>query len=174
MVMIGNVTTEMIAYYAGDIRRINHFLKVYGFAKGIGECENLDLTTQKILEIAALMHDIGIKKSEAIYGSAAGKYQEIEGPPEARRILERLGCAAEMTDRVCWLIAHHHTYDPIEGIDHQILVEADFLVNIFEGNLHGPDGIAVSKVRANIFRTTTGTHYLDLLYGPALEDAPNH
>mgnify|MGYP000340972515 FL=1 len=35
-----------------------------------------------------------------------------------------------MTERVAYLIGHHHTYDKIEGMDYQILVEADFLVNI--------------------------------------------
>ena len=35
-----------------------------------------------------------------------------------------------VTERVAYLIGHHHTYDKIEGMDYQILVEADFLVNI--------------------------------------------
>jgi HD superfamily phosphodiesterase len=43
---------------------VNHLLKVYGFAKTIGEREGLDADTQEILEIAALTHDIGIRNSE--------------------------------------------------------------------------------------------------------------
>ena len=31
--------TEMIRYYAGDPKRIQHFIKVYTFAKMIGEKE---------------------------------------------------------------------------------------------------------------------------------------
>ncbi len=31
-------------------------------------------------------------------------------------------------DRVQYLIAHHHTYDNIDGIDYQILVELIFLL----------------------------------------------
>ena len=42
MNLIGQIINAMIAYYAGDVRRINHFLKVYGFAKAIGEMEGLD------------------------------------------------------------------------------------------------------------------------------------
>lgn len=34
--------SEMIKYYAGDVKRINHFMKVYGFAKTIGEMEQLE------------------------------------------------------------------------------------------------------------------------------------
>jgi len=34
---------EMIRYYAGDVKRINHFMKVYSFAKTIGEMEKLEI-----------------------------------------------------------------------------------------------------------------------------------
>ena len=77
------VTVKMIDYYAGDPKRIQHFIKVYHFAKLIGEMEHIDPDTQEILEVAALVHDIGIKNSEEKYHSSSGKYQELEGPPEA-------------------------------------------------------------------------------------------
>ena len=32
---ISNIINEMIKYYAKDPRRVNHFLKVYSFAKAI-------------------------------------------------------------------------------------------------------------------------------------------
>lgn len=103
------VINEMIGYYANDPRRVNHFLKVYSFSKSIGELEKLDEETQYILEIAAIMHDIGIKISEEKYNSSAGNYQEIEGPPVAREMLEKLGFHEKIIDRVCFLIGHHHT-----------------------------------------------------------------
>ncbi|WP_179945317.1 hypothetical protein [Paenibacillus durus] len=53
---INNVLSSMISYCAGDAKRINHFLKVYGFAKVIGAMEGLNDTTQEVLEIAALTH----------------------------------------------------------------------------------------------------------------------
>ena len=93
---IGQVTSAMIAYYAGDVRRISHFLKVYGFAKAIGEMESLDKSTQEIVEIAALTHDIGIKNSEKKYNSSAGNYQQIEGPPEAKKLLAELGIESKI------------------------------------------------------------------------------
>jgi HD superfamily phosphodiesterase len=155
------VMNAMLTYYAGDVRRVNHFLKVYGFAKAIGEMEGLPEREQSILEIAALTHDIGIKNSEAKYNSAAGHYQELEGPPAAREMLESLGLDTPLIDRVCWLIGHHHTYGDIKEDDHLILIEADFLVNACE------DGMAESSiinVRDKIFRTATGKRYLDTLY----------
>lgn len=50
-------------------------------------------------------------------------------------MLTELGFEQDVIDRVCYLIAHHHTYTNIDGIDYQILVEADFLVNLYEDNL---------------------------------------
>ena len=161
MNLIGQVINAMIAYYAGDVRRINHFLKVYSFAKTIGEMEGLDESTQEIIEIAALTHDIGIKNSEKKYNSSAGNYQQIEGPPEAKKLLERLGVESGIIDRVCWLIAHHHTYTDIQGIDYQILVEADFLVNFYE------DDMSIDSVHSaggKMFKTLSGKAILNAIY----------
>ena len=152
----------MIVYFAPDVRRINHFLKVYGYAKAIGELEGLDAQTQLTLEIAALCHDIGIKLSEQKYGSASGYYQQLEGPAQARALLTPLPISAVVIDRVCWLIAHHHTYRDIQGMDYQILVEADFLVNIDEDHVARE---SIADIHQRIFRTRTGTAFLHALYG---------
>ena len=87
---VNKVTTAMIDYYKGDPKRIQHFLKVHAYAKLIGEQERLDKEILEILEVAALTHDIGIKVSEQKYNSSAGKYQEIEGPAVAQKMLEDL------------------------------------------------------------------------------------
>ena len=157
----GQIISAMIGYFAGDIRRINHFLKVYGFAKTIGELEALDEKTQTVLEIAALTHDIGIKNSEMKYNSCAGNYQQIEGPPEAKKLLQGLAIDPLVIDRVCWLIAHHHTYIDIQGMDYQILVEADFLVNFYEDNVSSD---AICSVSEKIFKTTSGKTILKETY----------
>ncbi len=157
----GDVINAMVNYFSGDAKRINHFMKVYGFAKTIGELELLDKRTQQILEIAAVTHDIGIKNSEKKYNTTAGYYQQIEGPPEAKMLLEELEFDPELIERVCWLIAHHHTYDDIFDIDCQILVEADFIVNAFEDGLSAE---AMQNVKKTIFRTVTGKNLLSEVY----------
>ena len=154
---IGNVINEMTNYYAGDIKRINHFLKVYAYAKTIGEMEQLDERTQKILEVTAVVHDIGIKISEEKYGSSAGHYQQIEGPTVAKPMLHELGYDEEFINRVLYLIAHHHTYKDIDGLDYQILVEADFLVNLNEDEASRE---TIENVLNNIFRTRSGIEIL--------------
>jgi uncharacterized protein len=60
------------------------------------------------------------------------------------------------------LIGHHHTYDHIDAPDWQILVEADFLVNLFED---GESRDTVLKVREKIFRTETGKRILNDMFG---------
>ena len=160
----GIVTKAMIEYFAGDVRRINHFLKVYAFAKTIGELEELDESTQEILEIAAITHDIGIKNSEKKYNSSSGHYQQIEGPSEAEKLLGAIQIKETVIERVCWLIAHHHIYTHINEIDYQILVEADFLVNASEDQMSES---AISHFKKEIFRTETGKLLLDELYAKA-------
>jgi hypothetical protein len=114
------------------------------------------------LRIAAVLHDIGIHAAEEKYGSSSGKYQEIEGPAPARRILESLHCPQDVSDRICFLISHHHTYTQVDGIDYQILLEADFLVNAYEDHL---DKTAIRTFRDKIFRTRSGIQLLNDTYG---------
>ena len=105
---IQDLMVAMMVYDQGDTKRIQHFVKVYEFARMIGIMENLDEKTQFILESAAIVHDIGIHISEQKYGSSSGKYQEIEGPAEAEKLLAELGYPTDVTERVCYLVGHHH------------------------------------------------------------------
>jgi uncharacterized protein len=134
----------MIEFYDGDPKRIQHFVKVHSFAKLICNLENVDEKTTFITEVAALVHDIGIRVSERKFGKSNGKLQEQEGPLVAKQMLESLGFQPEVIDRVCFLVGHHHTYSSIDNIDYQILVEADFLVNFYE------DEIPVSGIKTAI------------------------
>jgi predicted metal-dependent HD superfamily phosphohydrolase len=143
----------MIHLYTGDVKRIQHFCKVHSYAKLIAESENIDKETQFILEAAALTHDIGIHLCEEKYGDCNGKLQEKEGPALAGKLLERLGFNETVTKRVQYLIAHHHTYSDVDGIDYQILIEADFLVNLHEDNLSKD---AIKHAYHTIFITETG------------------
>lgn len=160
--MISSLIDEMIAYDKGDPRRIQHFMKVHDFARTIGQLEGLDDDTLYILESAAVVHDIGIHVCEEKYGSCEGKLQEKEGPALAKELLERLGYEQEVINRICYLVGHHHTYTNITGIDYQILVESDFLVNMYEDGV-SPD--AVRKAYQNIFQTESGRKICRNMFG---------
>ena len=161
MTIVSTMIKEMIKFEENNPERINHFLKVYGFAKVISEMEGVDKETQEILELAAVMHDIGIKISLEKHDSSIGFYQEKEGPIKAREFLELHGVQENIIDRVCYLIGKHHTYTNIDGMDYQILVEADFLVNIHEGKIQKD---IIKSVRENIFKTKSGIEVLDLMF----------
>lgn len=152
-----------IRYDRGDARRIQHFVKVHDLAAAIGALEGLDEETQFILETAAILHDIGIHQAEAKHGNGHGKYQEQEGPGVAEAILRELGGYSDaQVERVKYLIAHHHTYSDIDGIDYQILVEADFLVNVFEEGSDCHD--LAEKIKERLFKTATGKRFLDDMF----------
>ena len=153
----------MTEYDHGDVKRIQHFIKVHDFAAVIGRSEGLDDETLFILETAAVLHDIGIHISEEKYGSSGGKYQEIEGPAEAEKLMTASGSyTPEQMERVKYLIAHHHTYKDIVGADYQILVEADFLVNLFEDSAKYSTAVSA---RDKIFKTETGLKLLSDMFG---------
>ena len=161
MSRLNNLCSMMIEFYRDDPARIQHFIKVHSFAKLIGEEEHLDEKLLYILEAAAYVHDIGIRPAEAKFGRCDGKLQEQEGPAEAEKMLKNLGFDQDVIDRVSYLVGHHHTYTDIDGMDYQILVEADFLVNLFED---GSGRETAEKVRENIFKTKTGMKYLETLF----------
>ncbi len=161
--MTDRILFRMVERFGSDIKRITHAFKVYGFARTLVTGEHLDNETRDITILAAILHDIGIPAAEEKYGSSAGHLQEKEGPPIAREILLGEGVPKSITDRVCHLIGHHHTYTSIDGIDFQILVEADLMVNIQEGYISQDAGqTAIRKY----FRTESGRKLATTLFTP--------
>ena len=152
----------MIELYRGDAKRIQHFCKVHSYAKLIAETENVDRKSLFILEAAALTQEFGIHICEEKYGNCDGKLQEKEGPAIAEKLLRELGFEDDVSERVQYLIAHHHTYGNMDGIDYQILVEADFLVNIMEDSLSKE---AALNAYNNIFRTECGKKICKGMFG---------
>ncbi len=154
---ISRALQKMISYNGKDTRRINHALKVYAFTKAIVEAETHDANVCQTALLAAVFHDIGIHKCEEKYNSAAGKYQEIEGPDIARELMKDMDIPEEILARVLYLIAHHHTYKNIDALDYRALVEADFIVNLEEEKSSRDAILAALK---NIFKTDTGISIL--------------
>lgn len=155
--LIATLIDRTIAYDSPDARRIAHLVKVHNYARTIGLLEGLDDSTLLKLEAAAVVHDIGIKVCEQKYeGRSSGNLQELEGPPVARAILNELSFSSSVIERVAYLVGHHHTYTDMQGLDCQILVESDFLVNLQE-NVTPKE--TYSQVYGKIFRTETGKRF---------------
>lgn len=153
--LLNTLYKNMLAYFSGDPKRIQHFIKVHSFAKLIAQSENLADEQLLLVEAASYVHDIGIKPAEQKHGKCNGRLQEKYGPPEAENMLKSCGFSDEQVERVSYLVGHHHTYTDIEGIDYQILVEADFLVNLYEDHCGAE---AIQHAYKKIFRTETGKY----------------
>lgn len=159
-VPFSEIVTAMMRYNAGDAKRIQHALKVYAYAELIGGREGLGEPALSALKTAAALHDIGIHRCEMKYGSSAGNYQELEGPPVARELLAPFCLPEDFVERVCFLIGHHHTYSGVDGPDYRILLEADLLVNLYEDSASAQQAHAAAKH----FRTNAGREYLFCLF----------
>jgi HD superfamily phosphodiesterase len=159
--MSSKIIEKMIEYFQDDVRRINHALKVYAFSEAICEGQLLDDKTREIISYTAILHDIGIKESERKYNSSAGNYQEAEGPPVAKKILADINIPNDIIERVCFIIGHHHSYSRIDRMDFQIIVETDFLVNIYEDEIKRD---AIENILTHIFKTDSGKKLLKIMY----------
>ncbi len=131
---VSQIMEKMIQRSAGNIHDTEHFIKVWSYAKTIGELERLDPEAQFILEAAAITHDIACPVCRVKYGSADGRLQEKESPPLIRAFFAGTDLPEPLAERVSYLVGHHHTYEGVDGPDWQILLEADYIVNASENS----------------------------------------
>jgi len=143
---------EMIQYFGDDEKRISHAIDVTDYAEEILKGENGD---EDIVISAAIFHDIGIPESERKYRSNAGHYQEIEGPPIARKLLEKHNFPKSFIDEVCEIIGSHHSPGKVNTINFKIVYDADCLVN-FGDQLRKRDQKFVDNLANKVFLTATG------------------
>ncbi len=131
---VSQITEKMIQISEGNIHDTEHFIKVWAYARAIGELEGLDPETQFILEAAAVTHDIACPVCRGKYGNADGKLQEKESPPLIAAFFRDTDMKEKQVERISFLVGHHHTYEGVDGPDWQILLEADYIVNASENN----------------------------------------
>ncbi|MDO4178349.1 MAG: HD domain-containing protein [Phascolarctobacterium sp.] len=156
----------MLSHDGGNSHRIQHFLKVHGFAIKIAEEEKVGEELMEIIRAVTLVHDVGIKIADEKYGKHFGPLQEKEGWPVAEAMCLEAGYSEAVAKRVGYLVGHHHTYTNIDGLDYQILVEADFLVNMHEDQERQK---AIINVYEKIFKTKTGKHILKTMFALEVE-----
>lgn len=151
---------EMERYFGKDARRINHAKKVLGYAEALLEKEKVD---PLVVMAAAILHDIGIHKAEEKYKSSAGNYQEIEGPPIAREIMEKLQFKKEVVDEVCEIIANHHSPGKVDTLNFKALYDADWLVNLKDECGFG-NKEKLAKTIDKVFLTPSGKELAKQIY----------
>lgn len=82
-----------------------------------------------ILEITAITHDIACPLCRQKYGNTNGKYQEQEGVILVEEFLKEFSLSKNQIKRIVYLVGHHHTLTNIKGLNYQILIWADYIVN---------------------------------------------
>lgn len=73
------IVVKMVKNSNRNLHDITHFIKVYAYARTIAKCEKVTPEEQKIIEIAAVIHDIACPLCRKKYGNTNGKLQEKEG-----------------------------------------------------------------------------------------------
>ena len=129
---ISQIMEKMIKASNGNIHDIEHLVKVWSYAKTIGELEALDDETQFLLEAVAITHDIACPVCREKDGNANGKLQEQESPALIKQFFTETDLTESQTNRISYVVRHHHTYEGVDGLDWQILLEADYIVNASE------------------------------------------
>ena len=90
-----------------------------------------------------------------------GQNTEIPAAPLVAEFFKDVPAGELDVERITWLVTHHHTYTNVEGMDYQILLEADFLVNAGESEYSKQ---AIENFCRKVFRTEAGTHLLKSMF----------
>ena len=122
-----------LEYEQGHSRRTQHILKVYALAKALGEAAGLELEKRRILQAAAILHDIPIKYCKEHYqGDAGQENQRREAPALTAMFLKQSGYPESFQEPVLELVLKHHCYGEARDQSLQLLMEADLMINFYE------------------------------------------
>ena len=155
------MTEKMLAFYAGSIHDVDHFLKVTAYADLIASLSGVSEDIRQTVILTAIVHDIACPLCREKYGSAPGNRQEEESEALLRPFLAEFALPDALRERIIFIVCHHHTYTGVDGMDWQIMLEADFLVNAAESSMSAQ---AVRNFDEKVFRTEAGHRLLRELY----------
>lgn len=159
---ISDLVLRMIDFSKSNLHDIDHFLKVYAYARTITENEDISQHDREITQAAAIVHDIACPLCRKKYGNANGKLQETEGAPMAKKFLLEAGIPENDAMRIAFLVGHHHSPDKVDGIDYQILLESDYLVNAGDSGYSREN---ITGTMNQMFKSKTGIRLLKSIYG---------
>ena len=126
----GQIVKLLVDYFGEDFRRITHALEVLRYAER--NAEDVENHDREVLIASALLHDIGIKRSEEELGYNNGPTQEKYGPPIAEELLKTIGFPPDKTKMVCDIIGNHHSRSRYDYVELELLKRADAIVNRHE------------------------------------------
>lgn len=150
---------DALCYEAGHNRRTQHILKVYALTRLIGESVELTAHERRIVQAAAILHDIAIKYCKEHYnGDASLSNQRRAAPALVHEFLQRAGYDPADEPEILALVEQHHDYDRPRSAMLGVLIEADLIVGCYE---HAPDADERPRLRS-YFDSDLGRELFDL------------
>ena len=117
----------LIEFFGDDDRRIEHACE---FCTTPTESwPSMVLCDPEIVIASALLHDVGIKVSEAKLGYNNGRTQEEYGPPAAEALLRSINFPPEKIEVVKKIVGNHHSPSRYDYPELEVLKQADLIVN---------------------------------------------
>ena len=143
---INDVAKAMKECVGGNPEKVTHFVRVYTLAKSIGELEQLPESLQRQLELSAVVHSVEAEDKVAA----------------VKEIMTSCHVDDETATRVCYIVEHNRDYGHISGMDHQILIEAQSIVEFKEKNTPKSEIVRIAEKR---FITNYGKAFLKKAFG---------
>ena len=149
---------KMMEQLRGRPDQVRHFLQVAEFAKMIGRREKLDETAMAALSTAAILCSLG---DESYRETNQGEDGKTEKAGKAEGMLRDLDYDDLVIDRALFLMDHCGPGQEVDGPDHQILLEAIWLVRLCEEKAGKEEA---ERVRREVFHSPSAIRFLNLLY----------
>ena len=162
MKSIKEISRDIAFYSKGHMRELDHLLRVWGFAREIADGEPLSRRERYALEVAALTHNIAYPLCRETYGSEDPALQAREGAALVRDFLRDADMPAEQLERIVYLVSRHHSEEPAEEPDLQILLEAVYIASVREKHIPRAE---VKTAIKTLFRTKSGIAEAKLILG---------
>lgn len=162
-ILVNSVMMRMLDYYASkDISQIAHTLCVHEYTRLIALQEGYSTRKVMLLELAALLHDIGCPRSKELYGNCLPVNQERIGAEITSEWLpEYTKLAPKEIDWLVKVVGSHHQLPKAKEYGFEALFEADLIVNLFEGYYPMEKVFLYEK---NMVRTASGKVLFEMLF----------
>ena len=152
---------KMTDFYKGNIHDIYHFLRYGPLQRTSARRKDWIQKHRKRWRWQLLSMILPARCVGKIRKYQAERHQEEESAPLVAEFFKDVPAGELDVERITWLVTHHHTYTNVEGMDYQILLEADFLVNAGESEYSKQ---AIENFCRKVFRTEAGTHLLKSMF----------
>lgn len=170
--LIGRINWKMVELFsAEDPAQIAHTQRVHDYTRLLAVRSGCARRRIGLLELAAILHDIGCPAARAKYGDCKPPHQEREGARIAAEWLRE--CPELNGDEKKFIeeaVGSHHRFAEAKRLGFEPLFEADLAVNLLEG--YYPVERAGELCR-NLVTTAAGRELFRLLFdGCDEEPAP--